>query len=295
MKSSTLKAPENKQKSSIQIYSDEIEFEEGEATNPSSYIWNHQLGDKYEFLHFHHCVEFGICLEGSGVWHINGNTIPFNGPTYSLIMPGIFHSAHSTYFKDCIWNFLYVKDVDLLSDFSLNGESLMEILKNEAFIVSKRKDPVVFNLIESFINIASQNIKDKKIILSNLLKTIFIMKCKDKGVDTNEQKDLTPIIPAINYINLHYMDKIDLNYLADLCCCSKSTLRRYFLNSTNKSPYQFIENVRLNISKGMLRTNKKIVNIALDCGYPSISCYNKKFKSVYGLSPKEYRIKHKKS
>ena len=289
---STLKQPENEQKSSISYIRDIVQFKKGEVTFPHDHIWYHQINDKYEFLHVHDCIEFGICTQGSGVWHVNGKTLTFNGPTYSLIMPGVWHSAHSTDSKTSIWKFLYLKDSDLLLNYFLNGESLLSKLKNQSFIVNKKNDPVMFDLIDSFITISSQPMADKEKILSNLLKTILLIKCGEEENKNPIKADLTFLLPAINFINSHYMEKIDLDYLAELCCCSKSSLRRYFLQATGLSPYQYIENVRINISKDMLRGKKKIVDVAIDCGYPSISCFNKAFKKMRGITPKEYQKKH---
>ena len=289
MLNSKSKTPKTEQNQSIVYTEDTIHFEVGQCTFPHDHIWNHELFNKYEFLHVHNCIEIGICLNGSGIWHVNGSPIPFNGPTYTLIMPGVWHSAHTTDVKGSTWNFLYIKESELVLNSFLDGEALLSKLKNQSFIVKKEDDPATFDLIESFINLSAKNIERKNKILSNLLKTILLIKCGDIDHFEPAKKQMTPILPAINYINLHYSEKIDLDYIAKLCFCSVSSLRRYFIEATGLSPYQYIENIRLNVAIDMLRSQKKILSIALDCGYPSISCFNKQFKKVYGITPKEYQ------
>ncbi len=281
--------PKNEQNSSIVYTEDTIHFEKGQCSFPHDHIWNHKLFNKYDFLHAHNCIEIGICLSGSGIWHINGSTIPFSGPTFSLIMPGVWHSAHTTGLKGSTWNFLYLKDSDLLLNSFLNGESMINILKNKSFIGTKKNEPVMFDLIESLINISAKEMENKEKIQSNILKSLLLIKCSEIDEGEQKKKDLTSILPAINYINKHYSEKIDLKYMANLCFCSISSLRRYFIDATGLSPYQYIESVRLNISRDMLKEEKKILYIALECGYPSISCFNKQFKKTYGLTPKEYQ------
>lgn len=292
MLNSKSKQPKNEQNQSISYAEETIVFKSGQVTEPFDHIWNHELFNEYNFLHAHNCIEVGICINGSGIWHINGAAIPFSGPTYTLIMPGVWHSAHTTESKGSTWNFVYVKDSELLLNCFLDGETLVNRLKNKAFIVKKDQDPATFDLIESFVNISSQDIDNKDKILSNTLKSILMIKCNEVDDLEPVRKDLTFILPAINYINTNYSEKIDLNYIADLCCCSLSSLRRYFIKATGLSPYQYIESVRLNIARDMLMGQKKILYVALDCGYPSISCFNKQFKKVYGITPKEYQKAH---
>lgn len=292
MLNSKTKQPKNEQNPSITYSEDVIEFEKGQNTEPYNHIWNHELSDKYDFLHAHNCIEVGISRTGSGIWHVNGSAIPFSGPTYCIFMPGVWHSAHTTDSKGSIWNFVYVKHSELLLNCFLDGETLVNRLKNKYFIVNRDTDPVVFDLIESFINVASRGIDNKDQILSNILKSILLIKCGEVDDLEPSKKELKLILPAINYINTHYSEKIDLEYIAELCFCSQSSLRRYFIQATGFSPYQYIESIRLNIARDMLRGQKKILYVALDCGYPSISCFNKQFKKVYGITPKEYQKKH---
>lgn len=116
--------------------------------------------------------------------------------------------------------------------------------------------------------------------------------CKNNEQPKEHHKNLKYILAAINYINANYMEEIDLNYLSHLCYCSKSTLRRYFLEATGQSPYRFIENVRLANAKDMLSNQKKIFDVAIDRGYQSITSFNRQFKKETGITPREYRLQH---
>ena len=61
-------------------------------------------------------------------------------------------------------------------------------------------------------------------------------------------------------------------------------------NSIGK-PFDSVE-YRINESVYILKnTNKKIIDIALDCGFNSLRTFNRNFKEVYGMTPNEYRKK----
>ncbi len=276
------------QKSSVSIFEDIIKFQQDELIQPEQRYWEITLGNVYDFLHSHNSLEFGINLSGNGVWHINDKTINFDGPTYSLIGPGVWHSAHTTSPTGSKWLFIYINHQRLLED----CPDLVSAVRNQYIIESQKKDPTIYSLIDSFLKLASKKEEDTEQILSNLLKAIVLTACKSGEPSKEKHKNLKYILPAINYINANYMEEIDLDQLSKLCYCSKSTLRRYFLEATGISPYRFIENVRLANAKDMLGNQKKILDVAIDCGYQSITSFNRQFKKETGITPREYRLQH---
>jgi AraC-like DNA-binding protein len=48
-----------------------------------------------------------------------------------------------------------------------------------------------------------------------------------------------------------------------------------------------------NASERLLQTEESVITIALDCGYSHIPYFNKIFKEKYGVSPTQYRKKHR--
>ena len=276
------------QKSSFSIFEDIIKFPKDELVLPEPQYWEITLGNSYDFLHSHNSLEFGINLSGKGVWHINDKTINFDGLTYSFIGPGVWHSAHTTSPTGSKWLFIYINHQKLLE----NSPELVSAVRNQYVIASQKQDPTIYALIDSFIKLARKKEEETEQILSNLLKVILLSIYKGNEPSKEKHKNLKYILPAINYINANYMEEIDLEQLSKLCYCSKSTLRRYFLEATGMSPYRFIENVRLANAKDMLGNQKKILDVAIDCGYQSITSFNRQFKKETGITPREYRSQH---
>lgn len=76
-------------------------------------------------------------------------------------------------------------------------------------------------------------------------------------------------------------------YVADYCNMSESTLRRHLKNE-GTSFLEILDSVRLSAALFMLQTSKKQIGIiANNVGYQSTSRFSLKFKSRFGLSPKE--------
>lgn len=79
--------------------------------------------------------------------------------------------------------------------------------------------------------------------------------------------------------------------LARLCGMSISTFQRTFHNVYKQTPSKYILQQRMTKAKKMLgNKNKRISEIAYDCGYRSTSTFNRLFKKSFDLSPSEFRL-----
>ena len=80
--------------------------------------------------------------------------------------------------------------------------------------------------------------------------------------------------------------------LARLCGCSPRHFNRLFHERFGESPRARQTELRLLKARQLLGdTNEKIVQIALDSGYRSLSLFNSLFKRRFGMSPSEWREK----
>lgn len=92
------------------------------------------------------------------------------------------------------------------------------------------------------------------------------------------------------FIYENYADKLFLEDIADAGLVSKSTCIRLFKEYTGKSPIDFLNRYRLEMSAQLLRETKSpVTEIALQCGFAQASYFNRQFKKEYHLSPIQYR------
>lgn len=63
---------------------------------------------------------------------------------------------------------------------------------------------------------------------------------------------------------------------------------------TGRTPTEFVNEVRLDHAAAMLLSGaKEIVDVAGDCGFQSISHFYSCFRNRFGMSPRKYRLKHR--
>lgn len=95
---------------------------------------------------------------------------------------------------------------------------------------------------------------------------------------------------AINFIQIHLGDKIDIGELAQISHLSNSQFRKRFKQQFRASPRDFILRTRLQAaSKMLIKSNDPIVDVALKCGFTDQSYFTRQFSKFFELSPKKYQ------
>ena len=94
----------------------------------------------------------------------------------------------------------------------------------------------------------------------------------------------------IDYICQHFGSKLSVDSLASACNVSVSALERRFKKHLNKTPHQYINEIRLeNARQMLLDTDKPIGTIALETGFADHGHFTRAFTQKFGLTPRASR------
>ena len=100
--------------------------------------------------------------------------------------------------------------------------------------------------------------------------------------------------PVTEYIGAHYAEDITLEMLAGMVATSLTNFRRQFTRTFGISPGRYITTIRLNAARRLLETTDKLVSeIAVETGFWDQSHLTKTFNHVRGITPREYRRRHR--
>lgn len=101
------------------------------------------------------------------------------------------------------------------------------------------------------------------------------------------------ILKVQSYIGSHYMDELRLAELADLVSMSESAFSRFFRLSTSRSVSDYIVDIRLGAAaRRLVDTTDPVSTICYDCGFNTLSNFNRLFRKHKGCSPTEFREKY---
>lgn len=99
-----------------------------------------------------------------------------------------------------------------------------------------------------------------------------------------------------DYIDSHYSEEVRMESLSALIGMTPNALSRFFKQRTNRSISNYINEVRISQSTNLLVDSMlSIQEISFRCGFNTISNFNRKFKEIKGMTPKEFRENYKKN
>ncbi len=94
----------------------------------------------------------------------------------------------------------------------------------------------------------------------------------------------------MQYIQEHYQENIRLEDIADTVHIGKSTALQIFQKGIHQPPVAYLIRYRLKQAAVLLTTTeKKITGIAEETGFESSTYFCRKFRELYGMTPKDYR------
>lgn len=95
---------------------------------------------------------------------------------------------------------------------------------------------------------------------------------------------------VIQHLYDHLDETLDLNAVADIACLSPHHWHRVYHAMYGETVADTVKRLRLHRAAGRLaQTDRPILQVAREAGYPSLPSFNRTFKSVYGLPPARYR------
>lgn len=155
----------------------------------------------------------------------------------------------------------------LLSDFKTNISYLIENpeVVDETFLLTKLKEFII--LLSKSENAPS---------ISHFISAFF----------KPYQYEFQTIIENNKFSDL------SLNELAMLCGISLATFKRKFNAYYSTSPKQYLISEKIKQAAKKLKVKEnRIVDIAYDCGFQTVTSFNRNFKKIMHLTPTEYREK----
>ena len=94
----------------------------------------------------------------------------------------------------------------------------------------------------------------------------------------------------LSYLMMNYREPITLKELADRLFLSHTYLSKYIKNNFGMSFLKLLNNIRLDHAvSDLLYTDKTILKIAMDSGFPNQAGLNHAFRECYHTTPAEYR------
>lgn len=240
--------------------------------------------------HWHAELEFVYMIEGS-------LSVTRNGIT-QVIHSGEFYfcntkTIHATKTPDNTSNYKYIVlliSQDLLLRF--HKECMFQIPEGAVYEKLKKQ-------LERLVCLAEQGTVDEKANLDIEKIKVILDICQILLSDCIA--DSTQMLPKtfaatgyaetiMEYVCEHYNQPLSLPLMAEVVGLSPQYLSKYFKRATDMGVAEYINLIRLEYAnKNLVNSDVTVTEAALNNGFPNVKTYVRLCKSVYGMTPTEFR------
>ncbi len=106
------------------------------------------------------------------------------------------------------------------------------------------------------------------------------------------KKDQERIKQLYKFIDENYQRKIDLTEVAEMSNLSEAAFCRYFKKMTKLTFIEFLNHYRVNQAKNLLLLDRNVTETCFDCGFESMSYFNRTFKKLTGENPLAFKKRY---
>ncbi|WP_028590882.1 AraC family transcriptional regulator [Paenibacillus massiliensis] len=270
--------------------------------SPNMVVKKHSRFRSYP-LHIHDWIEINYMYDGSCTQIINQNTYSLEKGQILLVDSDTVHTIEPLGESDILINIVIRKEYfnsnffnRLASDSPLSSffiNSITEGNAHDSFILfrseNSRRLPIFMN--EFFCEWFEPSTRSAEMLdsLFSLIMMELIDIYENDSTEEGNRLKKNPIVPILKYIEEHYRTctlnstaahfNINANYLS-------SQLKKY----TGMSFITLLHQQKIHFAKTLLiNSTMSVTEIANYVGYENVSFFYKKFNSICGCSPKEYR------
>jgi AraC-like DNA-binding protein len=274
-----------------------IVFEDIKRLAGSSFriLVNPKLNDFY-YWHFHPEFELTFIVAPNGTRRVGDHIGNFEGSDLVFIGSNIphlnFDYGIKTEYEKVV---LQIKEDFFKNDFITTPElaSIYQLFENSKKVICFHgtvKDIIGIRLqkihllsyFEQFIEVLSLF----QILATSNEMTFLHDKPFENLYNNKEQLRLKVVY---KFIEENYQRAVSIEEISHLTHLSKAAFCRYFKKMTRLTFTEFLNQYRIEQAKRLLKSDKNVTETCYECGFESLSYFNRIFKKVVGENPIQFK------
>lgn len=109
------------------------------------------------------------------------------------------------------------------------------------------------------------------------------------AIEQPAANEVGPVVRALDYLDAHFADPIDLATLAQVAGIPRTRLIRTMRRRTGLTPYAWLTDRRIRAARTMLTDGQPPADVAVACGFYDQSHLTRAFKARIGVPPGAFR------
>lgn len=255
-------------------------------------------------FHFHEECQLVYVIQSQGKRIIGDSIEPFASDEVVLLGPQIPHVWYNDkhYFEHQASEIharsiaLFFNEEKILRELSMFAPvHKLEAVFQKARRGMKFEGQTKEMLKELLLQISMKEGLDRVITLLNIFKILdqsveYQLLASEGYTNKYLSNDKERIDKVFHYIFENFRQDISLNDVAAIANMNRQAFCRYFKSRTQKTFVEFLNEVRISHACRLLtESNQAVANLAYDCGFNSITNFNRIFKEIKGISPRHFR------
>ena len=244
--------------------------------------------------HYHPEFELTYIVKGNGYRIVGNSYEPFNDGDLVLLGSNLPHTWSGK------------ADGDVNSDaivIQFSSEFILPFLElNESLLIKNMLDSSLRginfepdeHLVTKIIEITETNGVERILKLISILDILSKKQIKLIAPNTFHnvvsRKSEVRINNVCLFIQNNFQNKIYLKEVADLIYLTESNFCKFFKKATGKTYSDYVNEIRINeASRLLIQSDKTISQISFECGFETLSYFNRVFLNKKGITPSVYR------
>ena len=260
----------------------------------SFYAFRYQVPYFQFKWHYHPEFELTYIVKGNG-YRIVGNTYePFADGDLVLLGSNLPHTWSGKadgdsdsdaiviqFSNEFISPFLELNESKLIKKMLENASRGIRFEYDEK-LISKIVDLTETQGVDRIINLIS--------ILDQLSKNQSILIAPNTFHNVVSRKSEVRINKVCLFIQHNFQNKVYLKEVAALIYLTESNFCKFFKKATGKTYSDYLNEIRINeASRLLIQTDKTISQISYECGFETLSYFNRVFLNKMQMPPSKYR------
>ncbi len=160
------------------------------------------------------------------------------------------------------------------------------------FMLWQLQEPV--QIFHEMLTIQSTELIEDRVLLEScvcrLIHTLSKYRAAPDGSNNTMFSHQKELLGVEQYIRENLAEDLTLGELAKRCSLSPGYFHSLFSQYFHKTPAQFIIDCRISAAKaGLVEDECNLSDLAMRCGFSSLSYFCSKFKQITGVTPMQYR------
>ncbi len=254
------------------------------------------------YLHCHPEAELFYLEQGDITFTIEGKETVLTSGDAIFIPPNLIHNAVNNHpeLNGCNFHATVFSTDLLMRDFFPNGQIYFDALSTARMdcifplYASNPDHALLLQNLSAIAGYREESLETYELALTGRLlfiwQSLYNLRFRDLTRSAKHHNQAPWLQSNLDYIKDTYADSITLDDLAAQAGFSSGYYCHRFKAATGLSPIEYLIKIRIVKSCDYLvKTDKKITEIASLCGFNTISYFNRTFLQLMGTTPGAYR------